>query len=150
MFNVWPGLWFSVSPGSSVSALHSWTGTKGIRWPGQTWGGDQMFGPTCSAFTPTKHTFFFSFWWSWPTGQVGVLIPAWCLPPPAKSPESQDHDRKGAKMQLQPIVTLKGRPTDLRLPRRWDTYFHNEGHLGVSRAQEGLSIGPFMRRRGGN
>lgn len=53
-------------------------------------------------------------------------------------------------MQLQPIVILKGRATDLRLPPRWYTYFHNEGHLCVSRAQEGLSIEPFMRQRGGN
>lgn len=56
-------------------------------------------------------------------------------------------------MQFQPnVVILNGRPasTAAACPERQNTYFHNEGHLYVSRAQEGLSIEPFMRRRGGN
>lgn len=71
-------------------------------------------------------------------------------PLPVKALSHNIMTGKGGKMQLQPVVILKGRATDPCLNQRWDTYFHNEGHLCVSRAQEGLSIGPFIRRRGGN
>lgn len=67
----------------------------------------------------------------------------WC-----KSPESQSHEREGGKMQFQPnVVILKGRPASAAsacLDDRTHIFTLNEGHLYVSRAQERLSIEPFM------
>lgn len=67
-----------------------------------------------------------------------------------QSPESHSHVRKESKMQFQPnVVILKGRPASAAAACPNDSthsFTLNEGHLYVSRAQEGLSIEPFMRR----